>query len=1096
MSETLIHALRAIVRDHAQRPAIITPERTWTFADFDAETDRFARALVERVGPPGACVAVAFPTGPEALLATWAILKAGCIQTPLDPGWPPARMASAMAHVEPVLVIRDEHIALPAGTVPGITLNELNNSGSRLPALDDARAIAVIHLTSGRTGAPKGVMLSHACWVHSARNYQQHLQLTPGDRMSWTAPFAYGAAAGTYFAGTLSGAALLPIRPEVQRIAEWSEWIDRQRAGVMMISTSLFRTLARHLQEGPNFPHLRIVKLGGEPAYPADAQLFYRRFAPTCTLMNGLGITESGTNVCFYRCARETLPAEPTIPVGYASTDMELFVLDERGVPLPAGRAGEIAVRSAWLADGYWKDPNLTAQRWLRTPGEARATLRTGDWGRMTEDGCLVHLGSIETRLKVRGYRVEAVEVESALRSLAGVDDAAVSVRTLGESEKLVAWLEGDRAERWTTSAVRRELSGRLTEAMLPSIIQAGELPRLPNGKLDRAALSTRPLQRGGTAVLGDDSIEQQLAVLWEKTLGIRGIGRDDNFYDLGGDSLDAVSLFTRIEQRLGVSLDLLHISSCPTIGAMADRLRKGGASAPSPSIVLLQIGDGRANFFCGPGGGCDAASLIDLARALGTRAHFYALQYSGMDGVNPPAQTVEEQATVWLREIRRIQPSGPYVLGGASLGGLVMMEVAQRLCEQGELVTRLVLLDTYGPGSVDPRPGLNPGQRLRLLWLRLSPPRHRRRETSRAYALVRWLRHRSLALRAAWWQWRERDYARLPNVLRFEYHMQLGKRISGRYQPRPLFVPVDLVTAQERLAPDLLMMPEDLGWGAYCKGGLNHYIVPGSHSTMLREPHVARTAQCFSDAIAGTLDSRAAVHDDARKRWNDLADWWDGQVGQQGESPAAALLSPDVTELLGPVSERRVLELACGNGWYARQLAASGAHVIATDFSARQLEHARRRTGDSSRVDYRLLDVTREADWRALPESRLDAAVCLMGLMDMANVTLLFCELAARLAPGAPFVFSMLNPDDPKLAHVQPGHEIRGIGLPGQPTPHYYFHRPRHELLAEAERAGFRVDCVLERDAPASANLVVSRFLLARLIAPPREAGPIPCSD
>lgn len=1089
MADNLVDAFREAVRLYPDRPAIVTPEKVWTYREFDRQTDTIAGALRQRIPQPGSRVAIALPNGVDAMLATWGVFKAGLAQVPVDTQWPADQLANALGKLQAAASICGTRSPGPF-PIPTWTVDELMSEGLTPPAVQlHAKDIAAIHFTSGSTGEPKGIVLSHGCLLHSARNYQHHLGITAEDRLSWTASFAYGAAGAAYFSALTAGAALLPVRVKDMPLAAWISWLDRERASVIPIASSLFRALANHLPDGPNFPHLRVVKVGGEPVYAGDTELFRRRFHPNCAFINGLGITECGTNVCFFRWDRATPVTTPSVPVGFAADGMELLILNEQGQPQAPGVEGEIAVRGAYLADGYWNAPALTRARFAPLSDDPRPVYRTGDLGRLDKNGRLLHTGSKAFRYKVRGYQVDAVEVESFLRTLPGVENAAVAVRTLGGSDKLVAWLQGPHAFEWSASRIRRERNGILPDYMLPAFVQpVSEFPRQSNGKLDRFALLHLPLSLrtagGGT----EDTLEQQLIRIWEKVLGVSGIGVADNFYDLGGDSLAAVSLFAQIEHRLGIDLPMLHISDCPTVAALAARIRDPQSRADvSASAILLQAGDTNDNFFCLPGGGMDVASLVDLARQLGNRINFYGLQLPGMEGRHAPCATVEAIADALEPEIKRIQTGGAYHLGGVSFGGLVAFELAHRLTRAGKHVATLAMFDVYGPGSLERKRHLSAWKRLRAWWYMQFPIRPRRRPENRAWRIWRIVREQFRRLRSGLWLWTNRDPRALPRELRFDYYARLCNRAARAYVPAPISVPIDLFSAEEQPFADVFQMQPDMGWTPLARAGLHRHVVPGTHATHFRAPYAGTTAQRLAECLDQRIANEARhLADKSRDIWDKLADWWDEQLGPEGNSPSGYLFAAEVTHLLDPKPGQRVLEIACGNGWQARRLAAMGVHVTATDFSARLLERARQHTTRAGlSVEYRPLDVTKQDDWEKLPAAPFDAAVCNMALMDMADISLLFPQLARRLKPGAPFVFSIVNPEGRGLADTTSGKILTGIGLPDQPFRHYYFHRSVAELTSLAQQAGFRIDHTEERTATPEQNLPTAQFLIVRTRAP-----------
>lgn len=850
MSHNLLEAFQAAVLLGAERPAIITPARTLSYGELDRLSDKWAGALQQQPRAQiGARVAIALPNGIESVIAMWAAIKSGLVLLPIDLKWPAAGIQRVLSEVEPAIWI-GENLPPDSGALTPFTPAELCQSTHVFeprPLAPD-RMLALFY-TSGSSGEPKAVALDQDCLWHGAKNYHRALALSPEDRVSWTAPFAYGAAIGVTLPTLTIGAALIPWQPTEHPVAEWIEWLKTCRVSVIMIVTSLFRTIASHLPDGENLPHLRLIKIGGEAAHPGDAELFARRFHHDCALINGLGITEIGANVCFHTWARGSAIPPPTLPLGHAAAGIELLIADENGNLLPAGGEGEILVRSKWMARGYWTRSGIINERFAPLPDDTTPTYRTGDLGRILPDGSLQHLGSLSTQLKIRGYRVEAIEVESAIRSLSGINEAAVNVRTWSDAPKLVAWITGPDADQWTATHIRKELRSRLADYMLPTLVCAlPELPKSINGKIDRKALAESPLKVHARSQTIDDPLERQIGKIWEKLLGIQGIGRTDNFFDLGGDSLMAMSLLNQLERKLGVELPMIHISNCPTIELMAGQVRTN--AAPSQRAILLEAGNDTTTVFCIPGAGLDVSTLMELASHLAPVASVYGLQLPGLDGFSNPAPTVEAMAAQFLPEVLRIQPVGPYHFIGISFGGRVAVELVQLLLERGEQVTTLAFADTFGPGIPTLRPGLSLLRRLRARWLLFAGegPRWRLRHYRR---ILKRLREIVLLLRASRWLRQGRPIERMPRKLRPFYSFRLAREASRAHRPGPVGVPVILFIPEVELENPDFEMTNDRGWAPIATAGLKIIRMPGKHATMFRNPHAEILASHLAAHIA-----------------------------------------------------------------------------------------------------------------------------------------------------------------------------------------------------------------------------------------------------
>jgi acyl carrier protein len=376
---------------------------------------------------------------------------------------------------------------------------------------------------------------------------------------------------------------------------------------------------------------------------------------------------------------------------------MDVGVAGEDGRPVAPGEVGEIVVASEYLAVGYANQPELTRERF----GEAyragrRRTYRTGDTGRMDRDGCLVHLGRKDSRVKIRGESVEPAEVESAILDLPCVRDAAViPMKDRGGELRLVAFVVPAQRPGPTVGELRRGIALAVPGSMIPSVwVPLEELPRNANGKVDRSAL---PRPRGERPDLDSPyvptatPVQTRLAEIWEELLDVRPVGSQDDFFELGGDSLLAIRMLAEVERVFEVRLSPTTLLEASTVEGLAGRIVRHGQHLQAP-IVALRSGGGRrplvyvhgdyqsGGFYC-----------ISLARHLPPEQPLYVIASCGLDG-GPIPPTYGEMADIHLRALRELFPEGPYRLGGTCNGGLVAYEMARRLEAMGQRVELLVL--------------------------------------------------------------------------------------------------------------------------------------------------------------------------------------------------------------------------------------------------------------------------------------------------------------------------------------------------------------------------------------------------------------------
>jgi thioesterase domain-containing protein/acyl carrier protein len=376
----------------------------------------------------------------------------------------------------------------------------------------------------------------------------------------------------------------------------------------------------------------------------------------------------------------------------------EVLLLDDDGRTVDG--EGEIAVLGRTLAVGYWRDPARTAAVFLPVPGRPGVRLyRTGDIGRMLPDGCLLYVGRKGSRLKIRGHRVEIGEVEAALLGLPGIREAVADGRDRPEGMRLVAWLVRQTQDRPGIGELRTALFERLPGYMVPSsFVFLDQLPRTASGKVDRQALPEPEASRpplDSAYVEPSNEAEAAVAGIFGQVLGVDRVGAEDDFFELGGDSLTAVETLVGLSERFGVELSAADLLEAPTPAGLAARVRRSGAAAAG-GLVHLQGGERRPVFVV-PGGGGDGEDLFvarRLARLTGEGFPFYCFR-SGP----APHPSVEDLAARYVRQMRAVAPIGPYTLVGDCVGGVLAFAMAAHLRREGEPIALLALLDTPYPG-------------------------------------------------------------------------------------------------------------------------------------------------------------------------------------------------------------------------------------------------------------------------------------------------------------------------------------------------------------------------------------------------------------
>ncbi|MET9734807.1 amino acid adenylation domain-containing protein [Streptomyces sp. NPDC006458] len=705
---TLIGPIEAQTRRTPDAPALVHGERTLTYAELNARANRLAHELAARGVGPGGLVAIALPRSVSLIVALLAVLKAGGAYLPLDPGYPAERLGHMLDDADPVCVLTDTDTAgrLPRTARPYVLLDDLDLSG-RL-SVDPPRALTPSHpayviYTSGSTGRPKGVVVPHSAIDNRLRWMQHTYPLAAGDRVLQKTPSGFDVSVWEFFWALREGATLVLADPEGHKDPAYlARTIREQGVTACHFVPSMLQVFLAE-PEAAGCTGLRHVFCSGEALPRETAQQFHRTL-PSVPLHNLYGPTEAAVDVTHHTCVPG---ATGTVPIGRPVWNTRLYVLDPALQPCPPGVTGELYLAGVQLADGYLHRPDLTAARFVADPyGPPGARMyHTGDLARWTADGEVVYLGRTDHQVKLRGQRLELGEIEAQLTAVDGITAAVVLLREdRPGDQRLVAYVTGAGAAEHPGEAVpgadelRARLAAVLPDYMVPSAFVAlDDLPLSANGKLDRAALPAPAAATVTESRAPRTPTEETLTRLFAEVLGVERAGVDDGFFDLGGTSLLAARLMSRIRDTLGTQTPLGTLFRAPTPAALADRLTDGDAGDSALDVVLPLRATGTRTplFVFHPAGGISWCYSGLLAR-LGPDQPVHGLQARGLRADEPLPATMDEMAADYVARLREVQPHGPYRLLGWSVGGVIAHTVAVHLREAGQDVELLALMDAY----------------------------------------------------------------------------------------------------------------------------------------------------------------------------------------------------------------------------------------------------------------------------------------------------------------------------------------------------------------------------------------------------------------
>ena len=590
------------VRRHRDRIAIKTGADELTYAELNSAANRLARAILANAGDGSEPVMLVFGQSANAILGIMGTLKAGKFYVPVDSAQPEPRIRHILADTRARLVVTDSegaelarHLVADDGQVLDIDNLDDGLSDDNVDVVIHLNSLAYVAYTSGSTGSPKGVMLAHKDVMHRAWSFTSAAHISCDDRVLMMPNFSAGAAGQSIFASLLNGATLMPFDVRVEGTQMLAQWMAEEQATIFHCNPpTLFRSLLENLDDSVRFPSLRLIRLAGETVQMRDVELFKKHMPDTCVLQIALASTETGS-ITNYLVDSETEFEPGPVPVGYPALDKEVLLMGDRGDQVEPGEVGEIAVKSSFISPGYWRRPDLTEADFLPASEADVRVYRTGDLGRFTAEGNLIHLGREDSQVKVRGFKVEPSEVEAALTRHPAVEQAAVVAHDDGYGQhRVTAYIvaSGDAAP--TATSLRRALSETLPDYMIPSsFMTLGSLPLTATGKIDRLALPTPDGTRPDldTHFLAPRTpVEEALAYIWADVLGLDQVGIDDDFMELGGDSLRASQVVSRAVANLGIDIPLRSLLQAPTVADMAIAVSAGQGGEADMEQMLAEL--------------------------------------------------------------------------------------------------------------------------------------------------------------------------------------------------------------------------------------------------------------------------------------------------------------------------------------------------------------------------------------------------------------------------------------------------------------------------------------------------------------------------
>ncbi|MDJ0903585.1 MAG: amino acid adenylation domain-containing protein [Xenococcus sp. MO_188.B8] len=837
--------------------AVVFEQQQITYRELNHRANQLAHHLQSLGVGPEVLVGICVERSLEMVVGLLGILKAGGAYVPLDPSYPNERLSYMLTDSDVEVLLTQESLleSLPQNQAQVVcwdrnwgTIEQL--SQENLDVRVNSDNLAYVIYTSGSTGKPKGVAIEHDSILNLAEGLNQAIYVKLKNsplRISCNGSFSFDTSV-KQFIQIIYGHTLDIVSTMVRFDGNaLLSYLQDHKIDVFDCTPSQLELLiSAGLLLADNVP--KCVLVGGEAIASSRWQVltqvksinFYNLYGPTeCTV---------DATLCNLRISDN----QPLI--GRPISNTQIYILDKHLQPLPIGVPGELYIGGNGLARGYLNRPELTGEKFIPNPfskSQSKRLYKTGDLARYLSDGNIEFLGRIDNQVKIRGFRIELGEIESVFNTHPQIQEAIVIAREdIPGDQRLVAYVV-PQSEQPHGSDLRSFLAERLPNYMVPSaFVFLDAMPLTPNGKVDHRALPAPDqshLQLETNFIPPSNPTEEILVTIWANVLSLKQVGIHDNFFELGGHSLLALRLFSEIEKVFGRTFPLATLFEAPTIRDLANIIAQKQFLAKSPSLVTIQANGSKPPLFLIHAKGSSILIYQELTRHLDSEQPVYGIQPQGLDGKTPVITTVEEMATAYLQEIQKIQPEGPYFLGGYSFGGKLAFEMARQLQQQGQEVAFLALIDCYNNLGSQRLPL---SQRLKIHLDNLRQGKHQYL-AKKMIAWSSWLNYnlKSKSQKMAF-QIVKKIGLPLPLTLLNRYIEENNLQANKNYQPRFYPGKITLFQATEWLAGEGYEIDELLGWQELSGEKVEIYEVPGDHISIFEQPQVKILAEKVSTCL------------------------------------------------------------------------------------------------------------------------------------------------------------------------------------------------------------------------------------------------------
>ena len=835
------------------KKAIKFGESEISYENLEKQVHQIAHYLKQQGVRPGDFVAVSLPRSIELITILLAIMESGAAYLPLDPNYPSKRLEFMLEDSGSKYLITTESSSLNLNPnvsqlfVESIFSGLSKYSNTALNIEVNNNQVAYILYTSGSTGKPKGVTVTHKNLVNLLYSVLERPGILKTDKVISITTVSFDIAGFELYTSLLKGAQLILTNEETAKDPRLLlEVLKTEEITVMEATPATWQML---LDTGWK-NHLPLKAFCTGEALPMV--LAKNILNKVDELWNLYGPTET----TIWSSIKKIDKTDDVVTIGSPIANTQLYIMNEQELLVEPGRIGELCIAGDGVAQGYWKRSELTNEKFIKNPFETELgpiLYRTGDLAKLLPSGEVQCLGRIDQQIKIRGQRVELGEIEEAIDSLEGVQSSVV----LLNEDRLVANLitsDINNQDSNRISAWKAILKEQLPKHMIPQIFNlVKEFPQTLNGKIDRKALSKllpsdEPKKTGITEP--STPSEKTIAAIWQDCLNLDRIDIHSDFFELGGHSLIAVRVMLLLEEEIGKRLPLAALMTYSTIEKLAQLIdEEDHKSINWDSLVPIQPNGTKTPLFMVHGAEHNVLFINPIVKFMDGNQPVYGIQAKGLNGIDTPHDTIKDMAAHYISEIIKINPNGPYALGGYSFGGIVAFEMARQLQAENKEVKTIILLDSYvfpiyfQHNLFKKRIAYTKYMIEKIIFMTRKMFRNKTNFNQRVSLIKKSFYHMYLLLKYG----KEKQHK-----LIHSWPLILDQKLSTairNYHIKPLEIEVNLLKVKE---DDVFYAhdPKYLGWDKIANGGVNRQIIPGNHKNLFSSPNVEVLAKTIQDLL------------------------------------------------------------------------------------------------------------------------------------------------------------------------------------------------------------------------------------------------------